>query len=66
MGETMALKRIEKERITDSIMKLRSVSSTLKGINREEIPALEGVEDCLEDADKVLLAALRSPTSDDA
>jgi hypothetical protein len=62
----MALKRVEKEQITDSLIKLRSVSNTLKGINREEIPALEGVEECLEDADKVLLAALRSPTSEDA
>jgi hypothetical protein len=62
----MALKRVEKERITDSLIKLRSVSSTLKGINREEIPALEGVEECLEDADRVLLAALRTPTSEDA
>jgi hypothetical protein len=61
----MALKRVEKERITDSLIKLRSVSSTLKGINREEIPALEGVDECLENADKILLAALRSPTSED-
>ena len=61
----MALKRVEKERITDSLIKLRSVSSTLKGINREEIPALEGVGECLEDVDKILLAALRSPTSED-
>ncbi len=59
----MALKRVEKERITDSLRKLQSVSDTLKRVNPAEVPDLENVEDCLKDADKILGAALRPPAS---
>jgi hypothetical protein len=60
----MALKRVEKERITDSRLKLQSVTNTLKRVNPAEIKDLEDIEDCLKDADRILGDALRTPASE--
>lgn len=62
----MALKRAEKEQITDSRLKLQSVTNTLKRVNPAEIKDLENIEDCLEDADKVLGEALRRQGSEES
>ena len=62
----MALKRVEKERIKDSLQKLESVANSLNHVNSTEIPPLEDVQECLEDADKILGGALRSPSSGEA
>ena len=59
----MALKRVEKERIKDSLLKLQSVANSLNHVNSTEIPHLEDVQECLEDADKILGGALRSQGS---
>ena len=59
----MALKRVEKERIKDSLLKLQSVANSLNQVDSEEIPHLEDVQECLEDADKILGWALGSPGS---
>jgi hypothetical protein len=59
----MALKRDEKERIQDSLLKLQSVANSLDQVDSKEIPHLEDVQECLEDADKVLGEALHSPGS---
>ena len=59
----MSLKRVEKERIKDSLLKLQSVANSLNQVNSTEIPHLEDVQECLEDADKILGGALRSPGS---
>ena len=56
----MALKRVEKERIKDSLLKLQSVANSLEQVDSKEIPHLENVQECLEDADKILGGALRS------
>ncbi len=61
----MALKRVEKEQITDSRLKLQSVTNALKRVNPAEIKDLEDIEDCLKDADKILGAALRAPASEE-
>jgi hypothetical protein len=60
----MALKRVEREQITDSRLKLQSVTNALKRVDPAKIKDLEGIEDCLEDADKVLGEALRTPASE--
>jgi hypothetical protein len=60
----MALKRVEKERITDSRLKLQSVTNTLKKVNSAEVKDLGDIEDCLKDADKILADALRTPASE--
>jgi hypothetical protein len=56
----MALKRVERERITDSLLKLQSVANSLNRVDSTEIPNLEDIQECLEDADKILGKALRS------
>jgi hypothetical protein len=55
----MALTKAEKERVTDSLMKLQSVAQSLKKVHREEIPEFEEIETCLEDAGRTLDSALR-------
>jgi hypothetical protein len=62
----MALKRVERERITDSLLKLQSVANSLDRVDSTKIPNLEDVQECLEDADKILGAALRSPATEDS
>ena len=62
----MALKRAEKEQITDSRLKLQSVTNTMKRVNPAEIKDLEDIEDCLEDADKILGEALRRQGSEES
>jgi hypothetical protein len=62
----MALNRVEKERVKDSLLKLQSVANSLDQVDSTGIPHLEDVQECLEDADKILGGALRSPSSQDA
>jgi len=59
----MALTRIERERITDSRLKIQFVASSLNHVDPQKIPDYEEIEKCLASADKGLGAALRS--SDD-
>ena len=55
----MALTRLERERLTDSQLKLEAVANSLKGVNPEEIPQLAEISECLEDADQSIRKALR-------
>ena len=57
----MALTRVEKERITDMRLKLQSAASSLKHVEAKKLPGYQEIEECLEDADKNLGSALRSP-----
>jgi hypothetical protein len=56
----MALTRVEKERITDSQMKVQAIANSLKHIDPSKVPDFEEIQDCLEDADKSFGEALRS------
>jgi hypothetical protein len=56
----MALTRVERERIADNRMKIRSVANSLAHIDPQKIEDLEAIQDCLEDAEKNLAGALRS------
>jgi hypothetical protein len=62
----MPLKRVERERITDSQLKIQAVANRLKGGDPQKVPEFEGIKECLEDADKSLGGALRSCVSDPA
>ena len=55
----MALTKVERERITDSVLKLQSVRASLENMDDSKIPCFKSVETCLKDADKNLRAALR-------
>jgi hypothetical protein len=59
----MALTRVEEERITDVRLKLQSAANSLKQVDAAKIPQHDDIEECLDDADKSLGNALRSPTS---
>jgi hypothetical protein len=60
----MVLKRVEREQITDSRLKLQSAATTLKRVNPAQVKDLENIEDCLKDADEILREALRAPASE--
>jgi hypothetical protein len=55
----MALTKVERERIGDSRLKLQSVAHSLHQIDREKVPDVEDIEDCLDEAEKTLSGALR-------
>jgi hypothetical protein len=59
----MALTQVEKERISDMRLKLQSAANSLKHIDAKKIPDHGDIKECLEDADKSLGSALRSPRS---
>jgi hypothetical protein len=54
----MALNRVEKERIADNRMKIRSVTKSLAHIDPAKIDGFDAIQDCLEDAEKSLTGAL--------
>ena len=56
--DIVALTHVEKERVNDSRLKLQSVSKSLKQVNPKEIPGIQALEDCLDDAEKNLRKAL--------
>jgi hypothetical protein len=56
----MALTHEEKERIADNRMKIQSVAHSLTHIDPNKINDFEAIEECLEDAERNLAAALRS------
>jgi hypothetical protein len=60
----VALTRVERERITDSRLKLQSVSNSLKHVDPEKVPDFDQIKECLEDAEKSLGGALSSSRSE--
>jgi hypothetical protein len=59
----MALTRVEKERIHDSLLKIQAASNSLKRVDPKKIPDFEDIEDCLKETDESLEGALRSSES---
>jgi hypothetical protein len=60
----MALTRVERERITDSRLKIQAIAHSLNGVDPKKVPHFEEIQACLEDADQSLGGALRSSESD--
>ncbi|SPF48761.1 hypothetical protein SBA4_3960005 [Candidatus Sulfopaludibacter sp. SbA4] len=56
----MTLTRLERERITDSRLKIQAVANSLKDVDPKKVPDFQEIQDCLKDADKSLGGALRS------
>ncbi len=52
------LTRVERERITDSVLKIQSARESLKEVDQGKIPSQDEIETCLEDADENLRTAL--------
>jgi hypothetical protein len=54
----MKLTIVERERITDSMLKIQSVRASLDEVDDSKIPNVEDIERCLESADHSLKVAL--------
>jgi hypothetical protein len=52
------LTNVEREQITDSMLKIQSAKSTLDKVDDCKIPDAEGIDACLESAEKNLKQAL--------
>ena len=59
----MRLTRVEREKITDSVLNIQSARASLEDMDESKVPELAEVQECLEDADKNLRTALRSSPS---
>jgi hypothetical protein len=57
----MSLNRAERERVSDSRLKIQSVAASLHKIDPAKIPNLEEIQECLDDAEETLKGALASP-----
>lgn len=55
----MNLTKSEREKITDSMLKIQSASGVLEEFDDAKIPHVEDIQHCLKDADKTLQLALR-------
>jgi hypothetical protein len=52
------LTSVERERITDSVLKIQSVRNSLDFVDESKLPAKAEIETCLESADQSLRTAL--------
>ena len=56
----MTFTRVERAKITDSVLKIQSARASLEDVDEKKIADLEEIQGCLENADKSLRSALRS------
>jgi hypothetical protein len=56
----MPLSRVDRERITDSVLKIQSVRTQLKHLDGSKLSEIEEIKDCLENADDNMRDALKS------
>lgn len=54
----MALNTVDREKITDTMLKIQSARATLEGVDDEKIPNADEIDACLETADHNLKVAL--------
>jgi hypothetical protein len=57
--QIMSLTNVEREKITDSVLKIQSVRASLEDIDETKIPDYGEIEGCLTVVDKNLRLALR-------
>jgi hypothetical protein len=55
----MELKKSERIKITDSVHSIQSARASLADIEKDKVPDVDEIQDCLEGADKSLRRALR-------
>jgi hypothetical protein len=55
----MSLTNVEREKITDSMLKIQSVRASLEDMDETKIPDYNEIEGCLSIVDKNLRLALR-------
>jgi hypothetical protein len=59
----MSLTNVEREKITDSMLKIQSVRASLEDMDETKIPDYREIEGCLSTVDKSLRLALRQVPS---
>ena len=55
----MTFTRVERAKITDSVLKIQSARASLEDVDERKIEELDEIQDCLKSADKTLRSALR-------
>jgi hypothetical protein len=60
----MSLTRLEREAITDSVLKIQSIQASLEQVEDARIPDRDEIESCLESADKSLRVVLEKDSPD--
>ena len=55
----MTFTRVERAKITDSVLKIQSARASLEDVDEKKIADLEQIQNCLRTADKSLRSALR-------
>ena len=55
----MGLTKVEREKITDTMLKIQSARTSLEDFDPDKIPEFDEMQTCLEDADRNLRLALR-------
>lgn len=60
----MYLTRLEREAITDSVLKIQSVQASLDHVNEAKVPDIEEIHDCLKTAHQSLRLVLKAGSSD--
>jgi hypothetical protein len=59
----MSLTNVEREKITDSMLKIQSVRASLEDMDETKIPDYDEIDGCLSTVDKNLRLALRQVPS---
>jgi len=57
----MKISNVERERITDSVLKIQSVRASLERVDEKKIPKLDEMEECLDGVDRGLREVLGYP-----
>jgi len=55
----MELKKSERVKITDSVHSIQSARASLADIQKDKVPDVDEIQDCLESSDKKLRRVLR-------
>jgi hypothetical protein len=55
----MTLTKVDRERITDSQLNIQAAAHTLGEVDMHKVDGLQGIQECLEDAERKLRKALR-------
>lgn len=60
----MPLNKLEREVLTDSMLKVQSIKASLERIDPKKVPDNEEIQECLETADQSLRQALKAENAD--
>jgi len=62
----MSLTKLEREAITDSLLKIQSIQSSLEHVDDAKLLDMDAIQECLENADQSFRRALRNgPAKED-